>query len=119
MFVKTKDLGWKENFVIQNIGTEDSQENIMAERRQVLRILQKYMAELYRRSNRLENLDVEPEDEGVADKKGLYILRSVLERAAAEINDNKSTGDNDVPPDVFKLFREDGLSTLTQQINNL
>ena len=31
----------------------------------------------------------------------------------------KSTGDDDVPPDVFKLFREDGVSTVTQQVNNM
>ena len=27
--MKTKDLGWKENYGIQNNGTEDSQENII------------------------------------------------------------------------------------------
>ena len=29
--MKTKDLGWKEDCGIQNTGTEDSQENMMAE----------------------------------------------------------------------------------------
>jgi hypothetical protein len=36
--MKTKGLGWKENYGIRNIGTEDPQENIKLERRQVLRI---------------------------------------------------------------------------------
>jgi len=46
MYMKTNDLGWKENYGIQNIGTEGSQENIMVEMRPVLLIWQKYMAEL-------------------------------------------------------------------------
>jgi hypothetical protein len=40
----------------------------MIERRKVLRIGQKYMAELYGRSNRPENLEVEPGEEVGADK---------------------------------------------------
>jgi hypothetical protein len=40
-------------------------------------------------------------------------------RAPADRKDNKSTGNDDVPPDVIKLFREDHLSTVTQQINNI
>jgi len=42
-----------------------------------------------------------------------------VERATAEMKDNKSAGDDDVPPNVFKVFREDGLSTVTQRINNI
>ena len=62
IIMKTKDLGWKENYRIQNIDTEDSQENIMVERGQVIRIWHKYMTEIYGRSNRRENL------RGAADK---------------------------------------------------
>jgi hypothetical protein len=36
MYVKTKELGWKENHGIQNIGIEDSQGNIIIDQRQVL-----------------------------------------------------------------------------------
>jgi hypothetical protein len=60
-----------------------------------------------------------PEEGVVADKKSLYILHSVVERATAEMKDNKATGDDDVPGDLVKLFREDSLSTVTQQINNI
>jgi hypothetical protein len=35
MYMKTKDLGWKEN---QNIGIEDSQRNRIVEQSQVLKI---------------------------------------------------------------------------------
>jgi energy-converting hydrogenase A subunit M len=99
MYMKTKDLGWKENYGIQNTGTEGSQENIMLEMRQVLRIWQKYMAELYGRSNRPENLEVEPGEEVGADKESLYTLHSVVEKATEEMKDNKATGDDDVPGD--------------------
>jgi hypothetical protein len=56
--MKTKDLGSKKNYEIQNTGTEDSQENIMVDRRRVLKSWQNYMTELYGRSNRQENLEV-------------------------------------------------------------
>ena len=99
MYMKTNDLGWKENYGIQNIGTEGSQENIMVEMRPVLLIWQKYMAELQGRSNLPENLEVEPGEEVSADEKSLYTLHSVVEKATAEMKDNKVTGDDDVPGD--------------------
>ena len=46
-------------------------------------------------------------------------MHSVVERATAEMKDNKATGDDDVHPDVFKVFREDRLSTVIQFINNI
>jgi hypothetical protein len=42
-----------------------------------------------------------------------------VEKATAEMKDNKATGDDDVHPDVFKLFRQDSLSTVIQFINNI
>jgi len=63
----------------------------MVERRQVLRIWQKYMAELYGRPNRPENLEVELGEEVGADKKSFCALHSVVERATAELKDNKCT----------------------------
>jgi hypothetical protein len=40
MYMKTKELGWKENHGIQNIGIEDSQGNII-DQRLVLQIWEK------------------------------------------------------------------------------
>ena len=45
-------------------------------------------------------------------------MHSVVERATAEMKDNKAIGDEDVPADIFKLFGENSLSTVTQFINN-
>jgi hypothetical protein len=42
-----------------------------------------------------------------------------VERATAEMKDNRATGDDDVPGDLLKLLREDGLRTVTEQINNI
>ena len=42
-----------------------------------------------------------------------------MERATAEMTDNKATGDDDVSGDLVKQFRVDGLSTVIQQINNI
>jgi uncharacterized membrane-anchored protein len=61
MYMKTKELGWKENHGIQNIGIEDSQGNIIIDQRRVLQIWDKYITELYDRANRSEHLEIEPE----------------------------------------------------------
>ena len=46
MYMKTKELGWKETHVIQNIGTEDSQRNRIVDQSQVLKIWENYITEL-------------------------------------------------------------------------
>ena len=38
MYMKTKELGWKETQGIQNIGIEDSQQNRIAEQSQLLKL---------------------------------------------------------------------------------
>jgi hypothetical protein len=75
--MKTKELGLTENHGIQNIGIEDSQENIIIYQRQVLQTWENYITELYDRANRPEHLGVEPEAE---DEKGPYILQSEVEK---------------------------------------
>jgi len=42
-----------------------------------------------------------------------------VERVTTEMMDIKSTGDDDVPGDLVKLFREDGLSRVTQHIDKV
>jgi hypothetical protein len=63
MYMKTKELGWKENQGIQNIGIEDSQGNMIVGQRRVLQILENYITELYNRDNRPTHLEVKPEVE--------------------------------------------------------
>jgi hypothetical protein len=76
MYMKTKELGWKETQGIQNIGIEDSQRNRVVQQRQGLKIWENYITELYDRPNRPETLEVEPEEEVDTDEKGPYILQS-------------------------------------------
>jgi hypothetical protein len=52
MCTKTKVLGWKEKCGIQNTGIEDYQKNIIAHQRQVLKIWENYVTELYDRPDR-------------------------------------------------------------------
>ena len=106
MYMKTKELGRKENQGIQNIGIEDSQGNRIVERSQVLKVWENYITELHDRPNRPVNLEVEPEDEVDAEKKGPYILRSEVEKAIKEMRNKETTGDDGVPGDVLKLFGE-------------
>ena len=47
MYMKTKELGWKENQRIQNIGIEYCQENRIVDQRQVLKVWENYVTELY------------------------------------------------------------------------
>ena len=47
MYMKTKELGWKETPGIQNIGIEDSQGNKIVDQKRVLKIWENYVTELY------------------------------------------------------------------------
>jgi len=51
MYVKTKELRWKETQGIQNIGIEDSQGNRRVDQSQVLKIWENYISELHNRPN--------------------------------------------------------------------
>jgi hypothetical protein len=59
--MKTKELGWKENRGIQNIGTEDSKGNLTTDKRQVLKMLENYITGLHDKPDQPENLEVKPE----------------------------------------------------------
>jgi hypothetical protein len=117
MYRKAKELDRKKNNVIRTVGIEDSQGNMIVDQKQVLKIWEIYVEELYDRVNRAENLNVEPEEEVDADHKG--ILRSEMEKAIKEMRDKKATGDDDVPVDSLKLLGDDGLNLMTQLINNV
>ena len=59
MYMKTKELGWKETQRIQNIGIEDSQGS---RAKSSAENLENYITELYDQPNRPETLDVKPEE---------------------------------------------------------
>ena len=77
--MKTKELGGKETQRIQNIGIKDSQGNRIVDQKEVLKIWENYVIELYDRPNRPETLEVEPVEEVYTDEKGPYILQSELQ----------------------------------------
>jgi hypothetical protein len=79
----------------------------------VLKIRENYITELYNRPNRLETLEVEPEEEVDTDKKGPYILQSEVQKAIKEMRNKKATVDDDVPGDALKLLGEGGLKMIT------
>jgi hypothetical protein len=116
VYMKKKELGWKENHRILKVGIEESKGNIMVDKRKILKILDNYITELCDRPNRLENLEVEPKKEVDADEKGPYILQSEVEKTIKEMRAKKNTGDDDVPGDVLKLLEEDGLRIMKQLI---
>jgi len=119
MYMKTKELGWKETQGIQNIDIEVSRGNRIVELSQVLKIWENYITELYDRPNRPITLDVEPEEEEDTDEKGPYILQSEVEKAIKEMRNKEATGDDDLPADVLKLLGDGGLKITTKLINTI
>ena len=91
IYIKTKELGWRENQCIQNIVIEDSSGNIVVDGRRVQNIWENYITELYDQANRQENLEVKTEEKVDEDEKGPYILRSKVEKAIKEMKDKKAT----------------------------
>jgi len=86
----------------------------------VLKIWENYITELYDRPNRLQTLEVEPEEEIDTEKKGPYIFRSEFEKAIKELRNKKATGNvDDVPGDVLKLLGGVGLKIMTKLINTI
>jgi hypothetical protein len=118
MYRKAKELDQKENNGIRTFGIEDSRGNMIADQKEVLRIREIYIEELYDRANRPESLNVEPEEVD-EDCKGPHILCSEVEKAIKEMGGKKATGDDDVPVEALKLLGDDGLNLLTQLISNI
>ena len=63
MYIKAEELGLKENHGIQKTGIEDFYGNITVHQRQVMKIWENYITELYDWSNQLGNLEVKPKEE--------------------------------------------------------
>ena len=58
-------------------------EPLITDKRQVLKIWENYITELYDRPNRRENMKVGPEEEVDVDERGLHILQSKVETREA------------------------------------
>jgi hypothetical protein len=65
------------------------------------------------------NLEIEPEEEAVADQKGPYVLPSEVAKSTKEMRDRKAAGDDDVPGNVLVFLREHGLKLKTQLFNSI
>ena len=72
---------WNETQGIQSIGIEDSQGNRIVDQRQVLKIWENYITEIYDRPNRPETLEVEPEEEVDTYEEGPHILQSEVKKS--------------------------------------
>jgi hypothetical protein len=118
LYIKTKELDWKETQEIQNIGIQNSQRNIIVVLNQVLTIWESYISEVYDRPYRPESLEVEPEEEVDTDEKGSCILQCEVEKAIKEMRNKKATGDNG-PGEVLKLLGKCGLKIMTKLINTI
>jgi len=61
----------------------------MVYQRKALKIWENCVTDLYDRTNRLETLEVEPEEKVDTDEKGPYILQSEVEKAIKELRKRK------------------------------
>jgi hypothetical protein len=119
MYRKVKELGRKENNGIRTIGIENSQGNMIVHQKQVLKIWEIYVEEIYDQAHEPENLNVELEEEVDEDHKVPHILRSEVEKVIKEMRDKKTTRDDDVPVEALKLLGDDGLNLMTELNNNI
>jgi len=117
--LEDKDLGWKKIHGIQIIGIEASQGRIVVDQRQILKILENYVTELYDWSNQPEKLEVEIEEEIDADVINLCILRREVQRTTKEMRDTKVTRDNNVCGDRLKFLGEYSLQLMAQLFSNI
>ena len=58
IYMKTKELGWKETQGIQNINIEGSQRKRIVEQYKALKFWENYIVELHDRTNRPQTLEV-------------------------------------------------------------
>jgi hypothetical protein len=119
IYMKTKELGWKETHGNQNIGIEDSQGNRRVEQSQMLIIWKNYITEIHDRSNRPETLEVEPEGETDADGRAHIFCKVKWKKTIKEMKNKKATGDDDVPGDVLKLLGKVGFKVMTILIKTI
>jgi hypothetical protein len=77
---------------------------VIVDQKEVLKIWEMYVEELYDRANRPENLNVELEEEVDEDQKGPHILCSEVEKVIKEMRDKKATRDDDIPLEAFKFL---------------
>ena len=89
-YIHTYILGWNETQGIQSIGIEDSKGSRIVDQRQVLKIWENYITELYDRPNRPETQEAEPEEEVDTDERGPHTLQSEVEKAIKEMRNRKA-----------------------------
>ena len=102
------------------IGIEDSQGNRIVDQRQVLKMWENYVTDIYDRPNRPETLEVESEEEVDTDEKGPYIFKArwkkLLRKRGIERLQEVIMY---IPGDVLKLLGEGGLKIVTKLINTI
>jgi hypothetical protein len=118
MYRKAKESDRKENNGIRTVCIED----MIVNQKQVLKIWKIYFEELYDRTNRPENLNVEPEEEEEEEDEnhtGPHIVRCEVDMAIKEMRAKTASGDDDVHVEALKLLGNDGLNLLTELINDI
>jgi len=89
MYMKMKEVGWKEKQGIQNSGTKDSKGNIRVDKRKIMKIFENHITEIYNQPNQPENLEVELEEKEDVNKKGPYTLQNAVVHAIKELGKRK------------------------------
>jgi len=120
MYMETKEMVWKENHGIQNMGIKNSQGNIIGDQTGALTIYKNYIREPYNQPNQPKNLEFQPQKEVDADQKGhLLFCKVKWKKGIREIRDKKAAGNYNIPLRYTQSVVRNGLRIITQPINKL
>ena len=74
---------------------------------------------MYDSEKRPQDIAIEAQDELDEDEKGPTILKSEIVKAIKDMRRKKATGDDNIPVDLIKELRDNGLKIMTALVNGI
>ena len=119
MYQKARSLEWKNSNGSTRFGIENNDGTVVSEQKEILKVWEDYIATLYDKENRPQEIIIEEEKDVNEDDKGPSILRSEVEKAIKDLGRGKATGDDNIPAEILKVLGNEGIKKLTELINNI
>ena len=119
MYQKARSLEWKNSNGSTRFGIENNDGTVVSEQKEILKVWEDYIATLYDKENRPQEIMIEEEKDVNEDDKGPSILRSEVEKAIKDLGRGKATGDDNIPAEILKVLGNEGIKKLTELINNI
>ena len=119
MYQKARSLEWKNSNGSTRFGIENNDGTVVSDQKEILKVWEDYIATLYDKENRPQEIMIEEEKDVNEDDKGPSILRSEVEKAIKDLGRGKATGDDNIPAEILKVLGNEGIKKLTELINNI